>query len=146
MTKQMNWLSGGTLCTPTTSLPGPRPPILAIGPLLSPNVPRKPEASRILLLDEEEVSCLKAPLFSTPSTGTLSPDAWSIACSHNETDHESTPSGSLPILAITPSPRYGRYWALSQCPIHTDHHHCTCVPANSLTQRRASPRGSGPIY
>ena len=78
------------------------PPSWAASSLLSPVVPCKPATSRILLLDEEEVSCLHAPLFATPSSVTLPSDAQSNTCSH-EKDHDSTPIVPLPNRAITPS-------------------------------------------
>ena len=84
------------------------PPPAAARLLQSPDVPRKPSTSHILLVDEEAVSCLQAPLFPTPSTVTLSPDTQSGTRSHCDTDQEFTPTGSL--QAATPSPT--KVWQL----------------------------------
>ena len=84
------------------------PPPAAAGLLQSIDVPRKPSTSRILLLDEEGVSCLQDPLFLTPSTVTLFFDTPSGDRSHCDTDQECTPAGFL--QAATPSP--AKVWQL----------------------------------
>ena len=50
------------------------------------------------------MSCLPAPLFTTPSTVTQYPSTQSGSRSQHATDHETTPVTHTPSHVVTPSP------------------------------------------